>query len=108
MPKKTSSINFEELNGKKLALISWGKNDASVFSGFAKWDNGHLYLELDTKGKLKSFQLRDDLLAQIKPVPAEIKDIVLGAEFYADMSTVLTPDDAKSRETKKTNRPKKK
>ena len=99
---------FEKLNGKKLALISWGKNDASVFSGFVKWDNGHLYLELDTKGKLKSFQLRDDLLAQIKAVPAEIKDIVLGAEFYADMSTVPSPDETKARENKKTKRPKKK
>ena len=107
MPK-TNSINFEELNGKKLALISWGKNDANVFSGFAKWANGHLYLELDTKGKLKSFQLRDDLLAQIKPVPEEIREIVLEADFYADMSAVPSPDEIKASENKKTKWPKKK
>ncbi len=102
--KGKTQTDFAELNGKKLALISWGKNDADVFSGFAKWDNGHLYLELDTKGKLKSFQLRDDLLEQIKPVPAEITEIVLGADFYVDMSTVPTPDEAKQREGKKTGK----
>ena len=104
MPK-TNSINFKELNGKRLALISWGKDEkkkaeVSVFTGIAKWDSGHLYFELDTKGKLKSFQLRDDLLEQIKPVPAEIKDIVLEAEFYVNMSNVPMPDREKRPEKK--------
>jgi hypothetical protein len=90
-------ISFNELTGKKLALVvlgddEKGETEGAVFTGLAQWVNGHLYLE---RGRnQKPFQLPDDTLERIKPVPADIKDIVLEAEYYLTMSIGPLPEDA--------------
>jgi len=90
-------MNFEELTGKKLALAIWGedengKDDVAVLTGRARWANGHLYL--DYGRNQKPFQFPDDVLERIKPVPADVADIFLEAEFYISMSIGSLPDDA--------------
>lgn len=89
-------MNFDELTCRKIALVAWGedengKDDVAVFTGIARWENGHLYL--DRKGK-KPFQFPDDTLERIKPVPAEISDILLEADFYISMTIGSLPKDA--------------
>jgi hypothetical protein len=98
-------MKYEELTGKKLALIAWGedengKDDVVVFTGIARWENRHIYL--DRKGKRKSFQVPDDVLERIKPVPAKIADIVLGAEFFLSMTIGSIPKDANPKDYIKT------
>jgi hypothetical protein len=88
-------MNFEYLTGKKLAILAVGDDDngeteAAVFTGVARWANGHLFLERDSNQK--SFQIPDDTLERIKPVAVKVADIFQGAEFYVPMSIGLLPD----------------
>jgi hypothetical protein len=90
-------MNFTELTGKKLAIVAIGESEkgeteGAVFTGLARWANGHLYL--DRGRNQKSFQFPDDVLQRIKPVPAEIADIILEAEYYITMSIGPLPNDA--------------
>jgi hypothetical protein len=97
--------NIKDLNGKKLAVIAMGNNrkgkeEAAVFSGIGLWNNGHLYLD---RGKNKKpFQVPDEVLDRIKPVPDKIRDIVLDAEYYIPMSIGPLPDDANPKDYVKT------
>jgi hypothetical protein len=90
-------MKFEELTGKKLAILAVGNDDkeeteAAVFTGIARWSNGHLFLDRDCNQK--PFQIPDDTLERIKSVPEKVSDIFLGAEFYIPMSIGPLPKDA--------------
>ena len=92
-----TDINFEELTGKKLAIIAWGEDEkdedeAAVFTGLARWADGHLYL--DREGNPPYFQIPDDVLDRIKPVSDEVKDILLNAEYCISMLIGPLPDEA--------------
>ncbi len=89
-------MNFETLTGKKLAILAVGddngETEAAVFTGIARWAEGHLFLDRDESQK--SFQIPDDTLERIKPVPIEVADIFLGAEFFIPMSIGPLPDNS--------------
>lgn len=88
-------MKFEELTGKKLAMIVWGEDDngeddVAVFTGIARWTGEHLYL--DREDNPKPFQIPDELLERIEITPEEIKDIVLDAEYYFNATISPLPD----------------
>jgi hypothetical protein len=92
-----AEMNFEELTGKKLAILAWGEDEqgedeAAVFTGIARWADGHLYL--DHEGTPPYFQIPDDVLYRVKPVPDDLKDIFLDAEYYISLLIGPLPDDA--------------
>jgi hypothetical protein len=60
--------------------------------GIARWADGHLYL--DHGGNPESFQIPDEVLDRVKPVPDDFKDIFFDAEYYIGMSIGPLPDDA--------------
>ena len=89
-------MNLDYLTGRKLAILAVGddekgETDAAVFTGLARWANGHLYL--DREDNQKPFEIPDDTLDRIKPVPPTVTDIFLDAEFYIPMSIGPLPDD---------------
>jgi hypothetical protein len=91
-----TDMNFEELTGKKLAIIAWGEgekgeDEAAVLAGIARWADGHLYL--DHEGNPPSFQIPDDVLCWVKPVSDDVKDILPDAEYCISMSIGPVPAD---------------
>jgi hypothetical protein len=93
-------MNLDYLTGKKFAIWAvsekkTSETDSAVFSGIARWADGHLFLDRDDN---VSFQLPDDTLERIKPVPAEVADILLEAEFYVSLYIAPLPDDANPKE----------
>jgi uncharacterized protein YdhG (YjbR/CyaY superfamily) len=85
---------FDRLTGKKLAIIAVGEDakgetEAAVFTGTARWHDGHVLLDRENE---QSFQLPDDTLERIKPTPAKVSKIVLGAKFYVTMSIGPIPE----------------
>ena len=94
-------MNFAELTGKKLAIVIMGedengKKEGAVFTGLARWANGHMYL--DRGRNQKSFQIPDETIERIKPVTPEIADIVLNADYYMKMSIAPLPSEANPKE----------
>ena len=90
-------MNVADLTGKKLALVAFsedkeGETEAAVFTGIARWTNGHMYM--DRGEGQKPFQVPDDILDRIEPVPANISDIVMGADFFVTTYIWPLPDDA--------------
>jgi uncharacterized protein YdhG (YjbR/CyaY superfamily) len=80
--------NFDALTGNKLAIIVVGEDDngeteAVVFTGIARWEEGHLFLDRENE---ETFQLPDDTVERIKRTPTKISKIVHGAEFLVTMS----------------------
>jgi len=82
-------MNHSQISGKQLALLISGENnpghtEASIFTGIARWDGTHLYLEREDENK--SFQLPDDIMEQIYPVPPELRDFFIGSEYYLQIT----------------------
>ncbi len=86
--------HFGWLTGKRLAIIAigeddTGKSEAAVFTGIARLNEGHLFLDREDEVK---FQLPDDTIERIKRTPSDISKIVLGAEFFVTMSIGPIPE----------------
>ena len=83
-------MNLEEINGKKLALLLISKDeknedDWAVFTGTAKWNGNKLILD---RGKDKElFTVPDDVLFRVKRVDEDVKDTLLGAEYFYSINS---------------------
>ena len=61
-----------------------------IFTGIARWVDGHLFLDREDN---KFFQLPDNALERIKPVPPSVADILQEAEFYVPIYIAPIPND---------------
>jgi hypothetical protein len=94
-PEPGGSMQYERLSGRRLAVIGValdenGQPEGSIYAGVAEWDQGHLFLYQDDE---EPFQIPDDALERIRPVPSEIVDTVLGAEFYLTLAIAPVPEE---------------
>ena len=86
-------MNHQELIGKSHTLLLAGDDDAwSVIGGIVNQE-GEI-LVLDRGADEQPFLIQPDWLARIKPVPADLSDILIGADFFLLLSVGILPDDA--------------
>jgi len=88
-------MNLDYLTGKIFAIWAVsenknGKKEQAVFTGIARWVDGHLFLDREDN---KFFQLPDNALERIKPVPPSVADILQEAEFYVPIYIAPIPND---------------
>jgi hypothetical protein len=82
-------INPTELHGKRLAMIAWGKridgeDDVAVFSGIAIWDGDMLTVRREPE--TASFVVPAEWLARLRPVEADLKAMLVDAEYCFSVS----------------------
>jgi len=83
-----------DVHGKRIAMIVWGEkpdgsDDVAVFTGVARWDGAHLRM---VRQPGPDFPVRDDWLDRLKPVDAELKATLLGAELAFSVSIGNLPE----------------
>jgi len=88
-------VNLTDVHGRKLAMVAWaekpdGTDDVVVFTGTAHWAGGHLTM-LRAES---SFQILDEWLDRVKPVAADLKALLLGADYFFNVSIGPLPDGA--------------
>jgi hypothetical protein len=60
-----------------------GKNEGAVWTGITRWEGDHLSLDREA-GEV--FEVPDDVLDRVKPVPSSVAELLFGADFYITMS----------------------
>jgi len=86
-------MNLDELNGKSLSLIVWNtkkEDDAHVYLGKLYLENGEGYFINQEKGWKVS--LDEEQLNRIDPVPGDLKEMLLDADYALSMSMGDLPD----------------
>jgi hypothetical protein len=83
------------LHDEKFAVIMVEDNgsedgDWVVLWGIAKWRDGHVFVHrgMDTP----EFPVPDNALDRIKPVNADVRDILEGAEYFVSLSVGPIPN----------------
>ena len=89
------------IHGRRIAMIAWakktdGSDDVAVFTGIAEWRGAALTLVREPPES--SFVLDDECLERLKPVPDDLKTMLLDAEYQFSV-TVGDLDEAADRET---------
>jgi hypothetical protein len=89
-------VNIEDIHEKLLAMVGWrerddGSDDVAVFFGTAKWADGKLTLICDSPQS--SFEIPDELLKRIKPVPPEMREVLSDADYYFNVTCGDLSDD---------------
>jgi hypothetical protein len=82
-------INPSDIHGKRLAMLAWGKrptgeDDVVVFTGLADWDGA--LLTMRRVPAETSFVVPAEWLPRIEPVPADLKQTLLGADLRFSVS----------------------
>jgi hypothetical protein len=82
-------INLKTINGKKLVLIGWakdetGKDDVSAFTGTAKWDGKQLVL--DRGNENSNFIIPNDWLDRLTIVNDDVKEVLMNADYSISFS----------------------
>lgn len=78
-------INPVEVHGMRIAMVAWavkpdGSDDVAVFTGTGDWNGTKLTL---VRQPLESsFVLEDDWLPKLCPVPDELRETLLSADYY--------------------------
>jgi hypothetical protein len=93
----SSVIDPAETDGKRIAIVMWGEKadgspDVVAYAGTADWQGGHLtirHLPQDV-----SYQVPDELLPRLKLVAPDLKDTLLGADYFLSVTIGSIPDDA--------------
>jgi hypothetical protein len=78
-------VNIEDIHEKVLAMVAWheradGSDDVVVFIGIAQWADGKLTMHFDSPQSL--FEVPDELLDRITPVPPEMRKDLREADYY--------------------------
>lgn len=92
-----------QLVGKRLALLligedEHGQDDCAIFAGIVRQDGSRLVLDRDDG----PFELRDEWIERIRPVEAQVKDILLGADYVLSLSVGNLPGGASTAELEPT------
>ncbi|MCA1592532.1 MAG: hypothetical protein LC754_07760 [Acidobacteria bacterium] len=86
-------MNFQELNGTSLAILLAGEDeDWSVLRGTIRQE-GEVLL-LDHSAGEQPFVIQPEWLNRIKPVPADLSDILMEADFFLPLSVGALPEGA--------------
>jgi hypothetical protein len=75
-----------EVHGKCLVMIMWGKHpdgsgEVAVFAAPAHWNGVELTMRFEPP-RPTEFLVEEEWLPRIKPVPDDVKEILLHADFY--------------------------
>lgn len=90
-------LDYRELDGKSLALLLAGEDeDWSVLRGTVRRDGEALLL--DHSESEQPFAVQLEWLDRIKPVPADLSEILMGADFFLLLSVGAMPEDADPRD----------
>ena len=87
--------DYSHLHDKKFAVIMIeddGSDDGDwvVLWGTAKWCDNHLFVRRDME--TAEFPIPDDALDRIKPVTADVREILEDAEYCITLSVGPIPD----------------
>lgn len=85
-----------DLVGQRLSLLLTGTDDAgepewAIFPGIVVSQPDGLYLDRAERGP--RFELREEWLPRIKPVPPELADVLEGASYYLRLSVGRAEDE---------------
>jgi hypothetical protein len=87
-------MNYQELNGKSLALLLAAEDeDWSVLSGVVRQEGGALLL--DRGANEQPFLIQPEWIDRIKPVPTDLMETLMNAEFLP-FNVGTLPDNADS------------
>jgi hypothetical protein len=90
-------VNYHELNGKSLALLLAGEEDDwSVLRGTVRQE-GEVML-LDRGAGEQPFVIQTEWVDRIKPVPVDLSDVLMSADFFLSLSVGVLPEDADPKE----------
>ncbi|MGH9533940.1 MAG: hypothetical protein ACRD2E_03680 [Terriglobales bacterium] len=83
------AINPAETHGKRIAMVAWstkpdGSDDVVVFTGICDWDGTRL--KVVRQPPESSFVLQDDWLTRLRSVPGDLRDMLLSADYYFDVT----------------------
>lgn len=89
-------MNPADIHGKRLAMLVWGEradgsDDVAVFTGVGEWDGR--CLRMLRQPDPSSFQVQDEWLDRLKPVPADLRATLLDAEYYFSLTIGSLPED---------------
>jgi len=87
-------IDPADVDGKRIAMIVWGEkpdgsDDVAVFTGVAHWDGAELTM---VRKPGPDFPLLDHWVERMKPVDADLKATLLGAELAFSVSIGGLPE----------------
>ena len=89
-------MDLREVDGRRLALLLFhedeqGEEHWAVAAGAARWDGSALVLDLGP-GRAP-FEVPEDALPRVRPVPEAARDTLEGADFFVTLSVgTLEPD----------------
>ncbi len=84
-------MNSQELNGKTLALLFAGKDgDWSVLRGTVHQQGDVVMLDHSASGE--PFHIQPEWLDRIKPIPEDLSDILMNADFFLSLSVGTLPE----------------
>lgn len=86
-------MNYQELSGKSLALLLVGEDENRWILHGTVCREGEALL-LDHSASEQPFKIQPEWLDRIKPVPADLRDIFKGADFFLPLSMGTLPEDA--------------
>lgn len=92
-----SMIDPETLQGKRIAMLTWGKkdngeDDVHVISGIAAWDGSELKM-YGIPG-INFYTVKAEWLDRIRPVEDKLKSVFQDAEYAFTVSIAPLPDGA--------------
>ncbi|MFG0248237.1 MAG: hypothetical protein ACF8OB_05065 [Phycisphaeraceae bacterium JB051] len=98
-------INPIDLNDQRIAMLAWAKkpdqnDDVVVYAGTAKWRNQQLVMECDSE---QSMVIQPDWYGRIEVVPDQLRETLLDAKFYFQVSVGAIKDASNPEELTKTS-----
>jgi hypothetical protein len=84
-------VDFQELQGKSLAIILIGEDeDWSVLRGIVRVEGDALLLDHNVSDQ--PFLIQSAWLSRIKPTPADLRDILMNADYFMSLSLGSLPE----------------
>lgn len=84
-------MNSQELNGKSLALLLAGEDeDWSVLRGTVRQQGDVVLLDHSAGGE--PFHIQPEWLDRIQPIPEDLSDILMNADFFLPLSVGTLPE----------------
>jgi hypothetical protein len=86
-------VDYQELQGKSLAIILAGEDeDWSVLRGTVRVEDAALLLDHNVSDQ--PFLIQSDWLSRIKPTPADLRDILMNADYFMSLNLGTLSNDA--------------
>jgi hypothetical protein len=86
-------MNLSDFTDKAISLIVWNtekENDVTVYSGSLQTENDETFFVNEEEGWKVS--LSSEQLEELRPVPDELKETLLDADYALSMSMAYLPE----------------